>query len=267
MLRMFVKTRQILRLLGAAIVGLPGAACAPKESVIERGVGPGHIVLLPGVEGNSWQLGGVKQGLRDAGVDWTIEIIPWGSPPFHSLVNLTDLPANLKRADRIAARLAELQQEKPNNKLVLVGYSGGGGLAMLAANMLPDDVMVDRIVLVAGAISNDYDTTAAERHCRDKLVNIYSSRDGIVGWGTSVFGTIDRKKCLSAGYCGFQSSPGVLRESGKLEQIAWDETWREYGHGGSHACYLFRAWAKNVLARAVCPEIERHAASDLTLNR
>ncbi|MBK8270404.1 MAG: hypothetical protein IPK83_19760 [Planctomycetes bacterium] len=257
--RLYRKIRQILRLLGAAVFSFPNSACAPKASIVEKGVGPGHIVMLPGVEGNAWQLSGVKQGLRDAGLDWTIEIIPWGSPPFHSLVNLTDLPANLKRADRIAARLAELCREKPDAKLVLVGYSGGGGLAMLTVNVLPDDLMLDRIVLVAGAISNDYDTSKAERHCRDTLVNIYSPRDGIVGWGTSVFGTIDRKKVISAGHSGFVDASGRVRESPKLLQIGWNESWQQYGHGGSHVCYLYREWAKHVLAKAICPGVGSNA--------
>ncbi len=248
LLRWIRKARRYLRLVAACFVAWPTGACASKESRIDPGGGSGHLILLPGVEGNAWQLTGVRAGLRDAGLDWTIEIIPWGSPPLSSLRNLIDHPANLARAKRIASRLIELRAINPEQPLVLCGYSGGGGLAIMTAEALPPDVAVDRIVLVAAAISNDFDLAQIEDRYRDKMVNIYSPRDGVVGWGTRLFGTIDRKKTHSAGHSGFLDIKGKLRVSDKLEQIEWSAEWRASGHGGEHTGYLRREWAKSHLA-------------------
>lgn len=231
-----------------ALLALPPIGCAASEPRIDLGTAPGHLVLLPGVEGNAWQLANMCNGLRDAGVDWTIEIIPWGSPPFHSLQNLTDYPANRARAKRISARLRQLRTENPDHPLVLCGYSGGGGLAVLAAEALDAEVTVDRIILIAAAISNEYDPTDVTARCRDRLVNIYSPRDRTVGWGTKLFGTIDRRKTLSAGHTGFVDADGSLRCEDGLMQIGWRREWRKAGHSGAHTGYLHRRWARQYLA-------------------
>ncbi len=247
------RTLQLGMSVFCSLVGSIG--CAAKTAEIQDGASPGYIVLLPGVEGGVWQLRGVREGLRDAGIDWTIEIIPWGTPPLHSLSNLTDLPENLRRADRIAARLTELRREAPKGPLVLIGYSGGGGLALLTLNALTPEIKVDRVVLVAAAISNSYDLTVAKGHCTDRIINIYSPRDGIVGWGTSWLGTIDRVKTVSAGHSGFVEPDGTLREDPMLKQVQWCAEWEKYGHSGGHVCYLYRAWARHVLAPLVNPDV------------
>lgn len=258
--RWFIKVRRCLRLAATCLAAWPLAACASKVSSIDPGGGSGHLILLPGVEGNTWQLAGVRAGLRDAGLDWTIEIIPWGSPPLSSLRNLIDHPANLARSERIASRLIELREMNPGQPLVLCGYSGGGGLAIMTAQALPPHVAVDRIVLVAAAISNDFDLAQIEDRYRDKIVNIYSHRDGVVGWGTRLFGTIDRRKTLSAGHSGFLDDQGKLRIGEKLEQISWSTAWRASGHGGEHTGYLRREWAKTHLA-PIIRGTERHPMS------
>lgn len=250
----------ILSLL--VIAGLPPyAGCASSTHEISEGSTSGHVILLPGVEGGIWQMRGMRQGLRDAGIHWTIEIIPWGTPPLHSLSNLTDLPANLKRAGQIAKRITELRAQRPNSAIVLVGYSGGGGLAMLTLNALQGDAQVNRVVLLAAAISNTYDLSVAQKRCSERIVNVYSPRDGIVGWGTSLFGTIDRRNTVSAGHSGFLKADDSLRVEDKLEQIAWSPQWEAYGHTGTHVCYLFRPWACHVLAPLIDPRIAAKKSS------
>jgi len=218
----------------------------------------GHVVMLPGVEGSGWQYARTVRGLRDAGLDQEVEIIPWGSPPLSSLHNLVDLPANLERAKKIARRLTNLRREHPDAPLTLVGVSGGGGLALLTLEALPDDIQLDRVILVAAAISKDYDLSKAQPHITDKLVNFYSKRDAMVGLGTSVCGTIDRKLVRSAGHCGFTDETGELAERDWLVQIAWKSSWWEYGHYGGHFGYFSKRWARHVLAIWIDPTLAFH---------
>ena len=212
--------------------------------------------MIPGIDGQASRLSGAYQGLRDAGIDGYIEIIPWGTSRWQALQNLMDLPANKKRAEKIATRLIELRQEHPDQLLTLIGFSGGGGLAILSVEDLPDDVLLDRIILVAAAISNDYDLSKVLGHCKDRLINFYSGQDLIVGLGTELFGTIDRKKTISAGHSGFLDADGRLRRSEKLVQIPWTPAWTQYGHHGGHIGYLSRSWARHVLAPQVGPLLE-----------
>ncbi len=222
--------------------------------------------MIPGVEGQRWQLAGTEAGLVEAGVRWQIEILDWGTPPLHSLPNLTDIQANRRRARERANRLAELRRENSSEPLVLVGFSGGGGLAILTVEALPKDVSIDRLILVAAAISKDYDLEQVLKQCNDKVINIYSNRDAMVGLGTSIFGTIDRKYGLSAGHCGFVDASGALVRNQKLLQVCWDPTWAQYGHFGGHLGYLSNAWAQQVLAPLIDPglALARISRSELT---
>lgn len=231
---------------------MPSRTTTTRPAAEHRGEPTGTIVMIPGIVGQPSDLFGMRDGLCDAmaagGAEWyEIEIIPWETSAFQPIKNLTDYEANVARARKIAARLTQLHRERPGRPLVLLGNSGGGGLAILAAEMLPAEVVLDRLVLTAAAVSNDYDLSRVEPHVKT-IVNFYSPRDGIVGWGTSVFGTIDRKKTLSAGHCGFLTADGKMRAGDKLRQHEWTPEWRELGHDGSHLGYRNRKWAATVLA-------------------
>lgn len=252
-----------LALYGSLLAQFCG--CAGRSRLAAEPAG-GCLVMIPGVEGQRWQLAGTEAGLVEAGVRWRIEILDWGTPPLHSLPNLTDIQANRRRARERANRLAELRRENSSEPLVLVGFSGGGGLAILTVEALPKDVSIDRLILVAAAISKDYDLEQVLKQCNDKVINIYSNRDAMVGLGTSIFGTIDRKYGLSAGHCGFVDASGALVRNQKLLQVCWDPTWAQYGHFGGHLGYLSNAWAQQVLAPLIDPglALARISRSELT---
>lgn len=230
-----------------------GCSSATKATT-QQAVG-GEVVLIPGIAGRESHLRGVEKGLREAGISRDIDIFTWGSSPLLAISNLIDLPANQKRAEAFAARLVAFRRAHPNEPLTLVGFSGGGGLAVLCAELLPDGIMLDRIILVAGAISQDYDLSKVLSHCQDGLVNFYSERDAIVGWGTAVFGTIDRKQVFSAGHSGFVDKDGRLRRQDKLVQIPWSPDWTQYGHYGGHIGYLSPSWARHILAVQIDPSL------------
>jgi len=241
------KRRWISALL--AVFGGSGCFQPPPMTPDERE--RGTVILLPGVEGNAWQLKHVYSGLRSAGIEQAIEIVPWGSPPLSSMQNLSDLPRNRERAAAIANKIKTLRADHAGAPLTLVGYSGGGGLAVLSLEALEEGVTVDQTILVAAAISHRYDVRPLLAKSRQGIVNIYSKRDAIVGACTEVFGTIDRQRVLSAGHCGFLGDDGKLMSCDGLTQIEWTPAWRAHGHGGGHWGYLSGAWAEAVLAPLV----------------
>lgn len=212
----------------------------------------GLIVMLPGVEGSAWQLSDSVKGLRDAGIDREIKVIPWGSPPFHSIENLSNYAENQMRADRIVACISDFHRAHPDAPLTLVGYSGGGGLAVMVAEVLPVNLNLDRLILIAGAVSPDHDLTKVLARCDHGVVNFYSAADWfILGVGTQMFGTIDRKYTSSAGHVGFLDDNRQLRNVSGLTQIAWELDWIKTGHDGGHIGWLARNWARDYLAPAI----------------
>lgn len=231
------------------LVCIATAGCArfaaPTQAELERG----YILFLPGVAGTESSMIHLAEGLREAGIDRAIDFDVWGDKPFAELKNVRSLELNRKRAAERAAKVAAYQREYPGSPIHIVGFSGGGGIALFLCEALPAEVRVDRVILLAGAVSPEYDLAPALRHCRGGIVNIHSDRDWFDGGMlTRTFGTMDRKYSFTAGHVGFRDAAGGLLEMDGLTQIAWTPAWRALGHNGSHLGCNARAWSREILA-------------------
>ena len=253
----------MLRLSGMRMMWLVGltaltaAGCFSPEPASREQLDRGLVIMLPGIESGSWQLEGSIRGLREAGVDRAIEVIEWGERPFASMDNLSNLPANLERAKKMAERIVAYEKEHPQRPVVVVGYSGGGGMAVLTAEALPDGCRIERMILIAAALAPDHDLSKTLGHCRDGLVNFYSEHDVVMlGAGTSLFGTIDRKYTSAAGHVGFRDPGGAMLADKGITQIGWEPSWWWLGHNGMHAGWLASAWSREVLAPRIQPELQ-----------
>ncbi len=132
-------------------------------------------------------------------------------------------------------------------------------MALFTAEALPEEIMLERIILLGPAVSPDYDLTGALTHCRN-LVNFYSDHDWFMaGLATEWFGTMDRKKTATAGSRGFLDNEGNQLRNGQCMQIPWTPAWRKLGHDGGHSGWLARAWAREVLAPQVDPALAQKA--------
>ena len=144
-----------------------------------------------------------------------------------------------------------MRNAQAGEPLILVGYSGGGGMALLIAEALPREVILDRLILIGAAMSPTYDLTKVLAKTRE-LVCFYSEQDWfILGLGTRTFGTIDRRHGDSAGRVGFHDAQGHLLQAPKLRQVPWGSEWRRLGHDGGHVGWLSGEWAREVLAKEV----------------
>src|SRR5205823_1991408 len=84
-------------------------------------------------------------------------------------------------------------------------------------------------ILLAPALSPDYDLTRALEAVRREMVVFWSPFDVFVlGLGTRVFGTIDRVRSVSAGLVGFRG------EWPKLRQVRWRPSMASSGYLGGH---------------------------------
>jgi pimeloyl-ACP methyl ester carboxylesterase len=252
-------------LLSTAAFALAAGCWRPpkmQRAELERG----YILVLEGIDFNVWQMAGTYQGLRDAGIDCAIDLPDWGyRNVFNSgNRNLTDLANNRRLCEQYARQIADYRRQYPGRPVDIVGYSGGGALAVMTAERLPAGVVLDRIVLLGAAISPDYDLTTALNRCERGIVNFYSSADSLVlGAGTKLYGTIDRKKTVSAGHVGFKHSPSAASSGGGdgnhttssqpatdagLTQVAWTPSMWLLGHDGGHFGWVARRWTADVVA-------------------
>ena len=223
--------------------------CTGVQSPATVSAETGRLLILPGVGNTRFQLAGFVEAASRQLPNFDVEVRPWGTP-FLALHNLQAHERNVATAAEIAADIATWRRAHPADKFYLVGYSGGGGMVTLITAALPDDVVIDRLILVAPAISPDY--PLAERvlpHVREYVVNYASDRDLQVGWGTNEFGTIDREYTRSAGAVGFSVA------SERLLEYFWSAADAGLGHRGNHLSYLVRAWQDARLLPAIDPAL------------
>ncbi|MGA2498890.1 MAG: hypothetical protein ABSH20_14200 [Tepidisphaeraceae bacterium] len=229
--------RQLIVLL--LIAPLAGAADKPKP----------FLLHLPGIGGQriteEWLLNGLKAG----GLDAEYRVYDWTDGDI-GLPALLAYDANLARARKISESLAERIRKIPDQRIIVCSHSGGCGLAVWTLESLPDELQIDSLVMIAPALSPQYDLTRALRHVRGKLYVFSSPADIIVGAGTKVFGTIDGVKTEAAGLHGFECPAGADKNQyAKLVPLPYRSEWFAlYGNAGTHICPMRTAFARGFIA-------------------
>jgi len=152
----------------------------------------------------------------------------------------------------------------------LVGHSGGGGIAVYALESLPPGRQVTSALLLAPALSPDYDLRGALRHTQRGIYNFYSPYDvGFLKVGTSVAGTIDGQLTRAAGAVGFTVPWGLSQEDRRLyatllHQQRYLSKMADSGNAGGHTGWANRTFVAEWLAPLVAPDTDAqtHYAAD-----
>jgi len=178
----------------------------------------GYTIILPGVEGTSWFNISVARGLVDAGHDRAIEIHDWTTGYWPMFVyHLMALERNREKAREIAERIVAYQDRYPGRPVTLIGHSGGAAMTVLVLESLPVDRQVTQAILLAGALSPDYQLDAALARSENGITNYYSGGDALyLIAGTLALGTIDRQHAVSAGAIGFHTPEKLTAEQREL---------------------------------------------------
>jgi pimeloyl-ACP methyl ester carboxylesterase len=199
----------------------------------------GCVFILPGIQGTSPMEYAVARGLVDGGVECGIEVFDWTTrlwPLF--LFHLRASFWHRYMARRLAARIRDYQRRQPGRPVFLIGHSGGGGIALLAAELLdagnpPAGAPLAGVVLLAAAVSPLYDVRPALRGSR-QIWNFCSPLDCLLlGLGTMAAGTMDGWHLMSAGCLGFfGKSTGAPGFHQRMYRLAMLRSWNGGGHFG-----------------------------------
>lgn len=220
-----------------------GRVCGPllRRFRTQERLEQGLVIVLPGIESQSFLNHSVVWGLADAGWPGAVEIYDWTTSvtllfPYH----LRGWKRNLKQAELIAQRIVQYQKDFPDRPVHLVGHSGGGALSILALKALPAEIQIESAVLLAPALSPDFVLTPALRQVRTQVWNFWSIWDMVFcGAGTVLLGTIDGKHRFSAGMVGFQIPLNHTSEdeqvyAEKLTQVKYQWSMARAFHLGGH---------------------------------
>lgn len=219
----------------------PNSSCGPER--LEHGL----TLILPGVEGAGFFNVNIAKGLIDGGVKSAVEVYDWTTGwALLGIYHLRAKKRHRREAKVIAERIVNYQQEYPGRPVHLIGYSGGGGVALYAIEALPPGVLVNSAVLLAPAVSSQYDLTAALKHTSSGIVNFYSPFDVVfLGFITGLFGNIDGRHGISSGCSGFRATHS------KLSQRKFERSMLRQFHYGGHFGWLNRVFAAEQIAPLV----------------
>jgi hypothetical protein len=183
---------------------------------------------------------GLRFIMGAAGLSHAVEVYPWGHGIGRWLADLTDVANRDAKARSIAEMVKNFKMARPEGLVFLVAKSGGAGVVISALERLEEDA-VERVVLLAPALSPKYDLSQALRAVRREMVVFWSPLDVfILGVGTLIFGTIDRVHTAGAGLVGFAKPAlsGSLETSNcaysKVRQIRWRPAMITTGYLGGH---------------------------------
>jgi pimeloyl-ACP methyl ester carboxylesterase len=211
-----------------------------------------YAIHLPGIAGSQRLDRYFVQGLRDGGYTGSIDIYDWpGADP--GLGALFARQRNERQAEKVAAIIRQTYEKNPAAKVRLVCHSGGAGIAVWALGRLPDDVKIDTLVMIAPALSQQYDLSKALAHVRGKAYALTSVNDVLIlGAGTRMFGTIDGIKEEASGLRGFTMPDGAdAKQYEKLVQVPYDEAWMDLGNIGDHIGPMGRRFAAEMISPLV----------------
>ena len=184
----------------------------------------------------------VRRALREAGLPLVTHTHDWHRGLRGDLLtDLMWLKMNRFQAIQLARRIRTLHRDDPEHRIDLIGFSGGGGVAVLTMEYLRDAQPLDTVILMAPALSPRYDLSTALSAAR-RCYHLFSCRDRfLLGAGTGLFGTIDRVRTSAAGRLGFlkPEAGGAGAEAySKLRQIAWTPDLDNGRHAGGHTGWI-----------------------------
>ena len=223
-----------------------GIPLEAEAGVAEPVSGPGYeglVVTAAGVGGFDLCGTALRYVMGAQGQQYAFHNFPWGHGLGRWFADLTDVNNRDAKAAQLADAVRQFKSWKRNVPVFLVGKSGGSGLVVKALERL-EERSVERAILLAPALSPDYDLSAALRALSHDMIVFWSPLDVfLLGLGTHVFGTADRIRTASAGLVGFRvptlpaSTPDAAQHDfpyAKLRQVKWSVRMVAAGHLGGH---------------------------------
>lgn len=200
------------------------------------------LFIVDGVGGFQFGLSAARKVFRD-------EQIPIGTVFYKWQFGLvgeiwTDLmwyKRNRKMAEKLAHKITDFHHEHPETIIHLWSISGGAGIAIFACELLEQQI-IDTLILACPAMSPQYNLAPAMRNA-NRCYALTSSNDYcILGVGTRIFGTTDRRFTRAAGMVGFQLPEDLSDEDinvyERFREIRWEPSWQKEGHHGGHLTWV-----------------------------
>lgn len=239
-----MKPRSPYRSCLVLVLLLPSGCASLPANVAARAVAPcpcekaAALVLVADGAGDFRAASlSLAQVAEQAQAPLCVQSFVWSHGYFRILADEMDYRHIRCEGQLLAQRVWAEKQVHPETPIFLVAHSAGTGVVLNAAEALPPNT-VERIILLAPAVSTERDLRGALRAARQGIDVFYSKNDWwYLGTAVTLFGTADRRWTAAAGRVGFRPmvcapEDGALYD--KLRQYPWDESLSWTGHKGGH---------------------------------
>ncbi len=223
--------------------GLP-AALGPLDGDV--------LFMLGGVGGFQFAPLMIRRAIRSLKLSMGTVVCTWQFGLVGEIwTDLMWLRRNRVVAARIARRLLAFRRDHRSARIHLLGYSGGGGVAALVCAALRGRRIIDNLLLIAPALSPDYNLAPALAAVARGTAFVSERDRMLLGLGTRLFGTIDRRHTPAAGMVGFNLPPGASLEDRiayeRFKQVRWSPAFNRLGVSGGHIGWLSEMFIGEVL--------------------
>ncbi|MGB0716021.1 MAG: T6SS effector phospholipase Tle3 domain-containing protein [Phycisphaerae bacterium] len=235
-----------------------------SETVIadaEERINRAYVFYLDGSGGDgpvhNWTKD-VWRGFLDGGYDGYGESFRWQTGVGVTADQMSSRTYKRHKAAKLAERITTFSRSHPESRITVMGFSAGTVIGVFALEMLPEDVAVENVVLLASSLSADYDLTQAMTRVREKFYVFTSERDTVLRYLVPLVGTADRKagEVPVGGIRGFvppsNPTPQTCEQYEKLVHIRWGREFSEHGHAGDHVDAVNPTFVKELVVPLIC---------------
>jgi hypothetical protein len=229
---------------------------SPRDELSPERLARGYTIIVVGVNGNNVLSAGLAPGLVEGGYPGAVDVVDWTTglwPLF--LYHLRADGRHTTAAHAIAEKISAYRAQYPGREVNLIGFSAGADVVLDTLHELSESEPVDRVVLLAAAVSPVRDLRESLTRCRIGLWNYYQPQDVVALWaGTVLAGTADGVHLVSAGAVGFwsplqQHDADEASARHKLVQLPYDPRMALSGNLGGH----FQCVNRHFIARWIAP--------------
>jgi hypothetical protein len=231
--------RTLVCIIGPCLFGgcvsMPTTITSHKLPTEPRGI----VLVVDGAGGYQEAPRAVIAAVKESGLPLYVRSFDWTLGNNMGVADMTDTANARAQAYRLAGEIRSYRLSYPNTPIQVIAHSAGAMVALESTQWLAPD-SVHRIILLAPAVSTDYDLRRALGTTR-LGVDVFSSRRDrfYLGLGVAMVGTADGKLGVpAAGRVGFdtsRNSPSDPLLLARLRQHPWDRSANWTGNVGNHS--------------------------------
>jgi pimeloyl-ACP methyl ester carboxylesterase len=242
----------------AALLALAAAGCAtpviaPRQADM--------VIVVPGLGGDGGDYAKVVHALHDAGCQDRLCVFNWGCSWALFPITLSCTGVHHDTERRLAAQVTQWRNDHPGCHIALIGHSAGAGVIVGMLGRLDNSITIGPIILLAPALSPDFDLRPALAH--SNCIHVFFSPDDWFwqGIGSTIFGGYDGVHRDGAGRRGFTLAQLSDDQKRKVIQHPWQPQWKSLGEDGGHFDWMSGAFVDRVLAPLIYDTGQSSAAS------